>query len=422
MARLMSRSTLDLGRVPARERVVRPSGGRGRRRDETWFRDRAPAAWKHVDVVLVACVAAVSVLGALMILSSTRGTDPDAYDTSFLRKQALFIAVGVVGMVAVTLIDYRRLRDFAWLPYLAAVVSLVLVVAVGEEVRGAQAWFQIGAFQLQPAEFAKVAVILAVAAALAPREVPLKARWLACALVLIGVPVALIMLQPDLGTALVFVAIALGMTLMAGVRARHIVVLVAVGVVGVVGVLNSDLLEDYQRDRLANFLQPSSPGDGGGPISATGNPGGLSDAQSSDYNSDQSLAAIASGSVNGKGLFDGTQTRLGFVPEQHTDFIFTALGEELGFVGCVTALALFAIICARIWRTAQIAQDRLGMLICVGVLSMLVFQIFQNVGMTMGIMPITGITLPFMSYGGSSAIASWLAIGLVLNVHMRRFG
>ena len=409
MARLMSRSTLEFDRVPARERALRPLGGRNRRRDESWFRDRAPAAWKHVDVVLVSCVAAVSVLGALMILSSTRGTDPDAYDTSFLRRQVLFIAAGVVGMVLITLVDYRRLRDFAWLPYVAALVSLMLVVAVGEEVRGTQAWFQIGAFQLQPAEFAKVAVILAVASLLAGREVPLRARWVAAALVLISVPVALIMLQPDLGTALVFIAIALGMLLMAGARARHIVVLVAVGVVGVVGVLNSDLLEDYQRDRLANFLQPNDPDD-------------IADLQSSEYNSDQSLAAIASGSINGKGLFDGTQTRLGFVPEQHTDFIFTALGEELGFVGCATALALFAIICVRIWRTAQIAQDRLGMLICIGVLSMLVFQIFQNIGMTMGIMPITGITLPFMSYGGSSAIASWLAVGLVLNVHMRRFG
>jgi rod shape determining protein RodA len=126
--------------------------------------------------------------------------------------------------------------------------------------------------------------------------------------------------------------------------------------------------------------------------------------------------------VSGKGLFEGTQTRLGFVPEQHTDFIFTAVGEELGFVGAATVLGLLALMCVRIWRTAQIARDRFGTLICVGVLSMLMFQIFQNVGMTMGIMPITGITLPFMSYGGSSVIASWLALGLVLNVHMRRFG
>ena len=387
-----------------------PTARARRRGEDTWFRDRAPAAWKHVDLVLVACVGAVSVLGALMILSSTRGTDPGSYDTSFLRKQVLFIAIGVVGMVAVTLIDYRRLRDFAWLPYVAVLAALALVVSpLGEEVRGTQAWFQIGAFQLQPAELAKVAVILAVAAVLAEREPPLRARYLVFALALLAVPTGLIMLQPDLGTALVFVAIAMGMMLMAGVRARHIVVLTAVGVIGVVAVLNSGVLEDYQRDRLTLFLERNDEQD-------------LAELQSAAYNADQSRATIASGGISGKGLFEGTQTRLGFVPEQHTDFIFTALGEELGFVGCATALALFALMCVRIWRTAQIAQDRLGMLICVGVLSMLVFQVFQNVGMTMGIMPITGITLPFMSYGGSSIIASWIAIGLVLNVHMRRFG
>jgi rod shape determining protein RodA len=402
----MARGALDLGRLPARERTLRTPRERGRRREESLFRPRAPAAWRHVDLVLLCCAGAVSALGALMILSSTRGTDPSDYDTSFLRKQILFIAIGVVGMVLVTLVDYRRLRDLAWLPYAVVLVLLALVVSpLGTERRGTQAWFQIGAFQLQPAELAKVAVILAVAAVLAGSETPLKARRLFLALLLFAVPAGLIMLQPDLGTALVFVAIAMGMLLVAGARPRHIVILSAVGVVAVVGVLSSDLLQDYQRDRLSVFLDQND---------AALTP--------ENWNLDQSKAAIASGGTSGKGLFEGTQTRLGFVPEQHTDFIFTALGEEMGFVGSATVLGLFALMCLRIWRTAQIAQDRLGMLICVGVLSMLVFQIFQNVGMTMGIMPITGITLPFMSYGGSSIIASWLAIGLVLNVHMRRFG
>jgi len=397
--------TWDLGGVPRRERLVRRSE-RGRRRDESLFRPRAPAAWKHVDLVLLGCSAAISALGALMILSSTRGTDPDVYDLSYLRKQMLFIAIGVVGMVLVTLVDYRRLRDFAWLPYVVAMALLVLVVSsLGTEKRGSQAWFQLGAFQLQPAELTKVVVILAVASILAPSELPLPARRVGLALLLFAVPTALIMLQPDLGTALVFIAITMGMLLIAGARARHIVVLTAVGIIGVVGVLTSDVLEDYQRDRLTTFLDAEG-----------------QDVQAEAYNSDQSKAAIASGGTSGKGLFEGTQTRLGFVPEQHTDFIFTAVGEELGFVGSVTVLGLLALMCVRVWRTAQIARDRLGMLICVGVLAMLVFQIFQNVGMTMGIMPITGITLPFMSYGGSSVIASWMAIGLVLNVHMRRFG
>jgi rod shape determining protein RodA len=394
---------MDFGRVPGRYRMWRAQRRRG---DDLLFHTRAPAAWKHVDLVLLGCAAAVSTLGALMILSSTRGTDPDAYDLSFLRKQVLFIAVGVVGMVVVTLIDYRRLRDLAWLPYGAVILMLGLVVSpLGTERRGTQAWFQIGAFQLQPAELAKVAVILAVAALLAGRDIPLRLRWLAAALALYAVPAGLILLQPDLGTALVFVAIAMGMLMVGGVRARHLVILSAVGVIGVVGVLSSNLLEDYQRDRLATFLDQND-----GAITAE------------NWNLDQSKAAIASGGTSGRGLFEGTQTRLGFVPEQHTDFIFTALGEEMGFVGSATMLALFGLMSVRIWRTAQIAHDRLGTLICIGVLSMLVFQIFQNVGMTMGIMPITGITLPFMSYGGSSIIASWLAIGLVLNVHMRRFG
>ena len=398
--------TWDVGGLSRRDRWARTPSERGRRRDESLFHPRAPAAWKHVDMVLLATAAAVSALGALMVLSSTRGTDPDVYDLDYLRKQVLYIAMGAVGMVLVTLVDYRRLRDFAWLPYLAVMVLLALVVSsLGSEKRGTQAWFQLGAFQLQPAELAKVVVILAVASLLASAELPLRLRSLGLALVLFAIPTGLIMLQPDLGTALVFIAITMGMLLVAGARGRHIVVLCAVGIIGVVGVLNSDVLEDYQRDRLTTFLDSEG-----------------QDVQAEAYNSDQSKAAIASGGTSGKGLFEGTQTRLGFVPEQHTDFIFTAVGEELGFVGSVTVLGLMALMCVRIWRTAQIARDRLGMLICVGVLSMLVFQIFQNVGMTMGIMPITGITLPFMSYGGSSVVASWLAVGLVLNVHMRRFG
>ncbi|HZA77791.1 MAG TPA: rod shape-determining protein RodA [Acidimicrobiales bacterium] len=401
----MARGALDLRRAPARGLSGTRALGR-RRRDDSWFHPRAPAAWKHVDLVLLGCALSVSALGALMILSSTRGTDPDAYDPSYLRRQVLFIGIGMAGMVAVTLVDYRRLRDFAWLPYVAVLFILGLVLSpLGTEQRGTQAWFQLGAFQLQPAELAKVVTVFALAALFARFEPPLPARRLAVGLALCGLPVGLILAQPDLGTALVFVAIVTGMVFVGGARMRHIVVLTAFGVIAVIGVLNSDLLEDYQRDRLTEFLEQDQ---------------GLVTAET--YNLDQSKAAIASGGTSGKGLFEGTQTRLGFVPEQHTDFIFTALGEELGFAGSATLLALFALMCLRILRTAQIAHDRLGTLICAGVLSMLVFQVFQNVGMTMGIMPITGITLPFMSYGGSSVVASWLAVGLVLNVHMRRFG
>ncbi|HEV7757454.1 MAG TPA: rod shape-determining protein RodA [Acidimicrobiales bacterium] len=377
---------------------------RAERRDPGLFRRKVDPAWKHVDLLLLLCAVAISALGALMILSATRGTDPDAYDLSFLRRQLMFEGMGFAAMVLVALVDYRRWRDRAWLPYLAIVVMLGLVLtAVGTEQRGTQAWFQIGAFQLQPAELAKVVAIVVVASFLGRSEPPLQARWVGGALVLLGLPMALILLQPDLGTAMVFVAIALGMLLVAGAKLRHLVVLVAVGTIGVIGVLNSDLLEKYQRDRLTTFLDQDH------------------NLAAKTYNLNQSKIAIGSGGAGGKGLFEGTQTRLGNVPEQHTDFIFTALGEELGFAGSATLLALFWLLCWRIWRIAQMSRDRYGMLLCVGVLSMLVFQVFQNVGMTMGIMPITGIPLPFMSYGGSSTLAAWIAIGLVLNVHMRRF-
>jgi rod shape determining protein RodA len=403
----MARTILDLDALKPRDRQVRlpDPTRRGRRGDPSVFRPRPPAAWKHVDLTLLVCVGAVTALGALMILSSTRGTDPDAYNLSFLARHLAHTAAGVVAMVAVTLVDYRRLRDFAWLPYVAGLVLLGLVASpLGTEIRGTQAWFQIGGFQLQPAELAKVAAVFAGAAYLSRCETPLTLRRLLIALGILGAPMAMILVQPDIGTALVFVAIVMGMLLVGGARMRHIVVLSAVGVIAIVGVLTSDVLEDYQRDRLTTFLEQDQ-----SPREAT-------------YNLNQSKIAIGSGGLTGKGLFEGTQTRLGNVPEQHTDFIFTALGEELGFVGSVSVLGLFAVICVRIWRTARIARDRLGALVCVGVLSMIVFQVFQNVGMTMGIMPITGITLPFMSYGGSSIIATLVGIGLVLNVHMRRFG
>jgi rod shape determining protein RodA len=214
------------------------------------------------------------------------------------------------------------------------------------------------------------------------------------------------MLQPDLGTALVLVAIAAGILLVGGVQMKHLAALAVVGVLFTGFVLNSDMLEQYQRDRLTTFLNQD--GD-----SAAG--------QRERYNLDQSKIAIGAGGTFGAGLFHGSQTRLNNVPEQHTDFIFTAVGEELGFVGAGTLLALFAIVIWRIWRIAQLARDDFGSLVCVGVMAMLLFQIFENVGMTMGIMPITGIPLPLVSYGGSSTLATFASLGLVLNVHARRF-
>jgi rod shape determining protein RodA len=364
------------------------------------------AAWRHLDLVLLASVAALAAFGVLMVYSATqhRLEQAGAPDTFFLERQAVFVALGIVGMIAAALIDYRAFRDFAPLAYAGTILALLVVLTpLGSRSRGTQGWFQLGQFQLQPSELAKLGVVIAVAAYASLHRGDLDGRRVA---VIVGIgmaPLGLIMLQPDLGTALVLVAVLLGGMLVAGVRPRHLAVLGVLGAVGVAAVLQLGVLKDYQLDRLGAFLDPSH------------------DTQRAAYNLNQSKTAIASGGWFGAGLFEGPQTNLAFVPEQHTDFIFTVVGEEFGFAGAALLLTLFAVVVWRTWRAAALAKDLFGTLVCVGVLSMLVFQIFENVGMTMGIMPITGLPLPFLSYGGSSTLTSFLAIGLVLNVHMRRF-
>jgi rod shape determining protein RodA len=362
------------------------------------------APWRHIDPVLIVCTLALAAVGVLMVFSSTRGAE-DPPDTTFLVRQGAFAVAGVGVMFVATLVDYRRIRDFAWLVYGACVLLLVGVLTpLGSYRAGAQAWYSFGGgFQLQPAEFAKVALIIALGALLAEFGGEIDLGRLVAALVLSAVPMGLIMLQPDLGSVLVFVAIVIGMLLIGGLRGRYILVLSILGLGGVLFALNSDVLDQYQQDRLTAFLDPRS------------------DLQGTTWNAYQSQTAIANGGVTGDGLFNGPQTQLAYVPEQQTDFIFTAVGEELGFVGGAAVLALYGVLLWRIWRTAQLSRDLLGTLLSVGVLSMLVFQVFENVGMAMGIMPVTGIPLPLLSYGGSSTLATFAAIGLVLNVHMRRF-
>jgi rod shape determining protein RodA len=367
------------------------------------------AAWRHLDLVLIGAVAAISLLGTLMVWSATRGpTAP--YRSGFFTKQLLFVAIGMALLAVVSLVDYRVFRDFAVFLYGGACALLVLVVSpLGSSSKGAQAWFEMAGFQLQPSEFAKLGLIFLLSAVASQFHGEVDVRRLFAMLAIGGLPFGLIMLQPDLGTGLVFIAVLAGVMLVAGVPGRYLAALVAVGVIGVVGVFHLHVLKEYQEARLTSFTAQD--------VSAKDNP----ELASAKYNVDQSKITIGAGGWGGQGLFNGSQTRLGNVPEQHTDFIFTAVGEQLGFMGGGTLLALFAIVIWRIWRTAQLARDPFGTLVCVGVLCMLMFQIFENVGMTMGIMPVTGIPLPFVSYGGSSTIAEFVAIGLVLNIHSRRF-
>ena len=364
---------------------------------------RDPAApWRHVDVTMLVSLAVIIVIGALMVFSSTRGVDGN--NTAIIERHLSFLAVGISGMCFATMVDYHRFRDWAPIAYVGVLALLVGVLSpLGTEVNGAQAWFQLGPFQLQPSEFTKLAAILVLASLGAHYGADIDVRRLGVLVGSMGPALGLILLQPDPGTALVLVAIIMGTLLVAGVRAKHIAALTLVGLSALVLVLNSGLLKDYQKARLTVFLNPGV---------------GL---QGDAYNLNQSKIAIGSGGLTGRGLFEGTQTQLGNVPEQHTDFIFTAVGEELGFLGAGLLLFLFLVLCWRIWRIAQLSKDQLGTLLCVGVLSMIVFQVFQNAGMTMGIMPITGIPLPFVSQGGSSTIAVFIGLGVVQNVHMRRF-
>ncbi len=364
------------------------------------------AAWRHVDLALIFAGVGIASFGVLMVYSASRdklqasGIDPAYY----LKRQGVFVLVGVVAMVLAAAVDYRKLRDHAPLIYVMTVLLLLAVFSpFGEKSRGAQAWFQIGSYQLEPSEFAKIGLIVALAALCGHYRGRLSLRHLVFILGLAAIPFALIYKQPDLGTALVLGAVLLAVLLVAGTKPRHLALLGLLGVLGVAAVLHFGVLKQYQKQRLAAFLDPTT------------------NTQSSAYNLDQSKIAIGSGRLGGKGLFRGSQTNLSYVPEQHTDFIFTAVGEQLGLVGSAILLGLFVLLVWRTWRAASLARDLTGTLICVGVLAMIAFQVFENVGMTMGIMPIAGIPLPLMSYGGSAMVCSFAAIGLVLNVGMRRY-
>jgi rod shape determining protein RodA len=362
---------------------------------------------RHFDFSLILCAVGLAVFGAVMIFSASAskledgGFDPATY----LKRQVVYVAVGVVLLLAVILFDYRHIRGLAGVFYGGTVCALVLVLTpIGAVVNGARRWIDLGFFQMQPSEAAKIVVIIAVAAYLAERRGDVRAVDVAAAVGLVALPAALIYLEPDLGTMMVFVALLGALLLVSGTKIRHFLALGGLGLVGILVVLQAGFLQQYQIDRITAFLDPDP------------------DVQSEGWNLTQSKIAIGSGGLRGKGLGgENTQTTLDFVPEQHTDFIFTAVGEQLGFVGSATLLGLFAVLIWRALRIATMSRDMFGMLVAGGIAALWSFQLFVNVGMTMGIMPITGIPLPFISFGGSSLLTNFIAVGLLLNIHMRRF-
>jgi rod shape determining protein RodA len=361
---------------------------------------------RHLDPLLILAVIALSGFGMLMIYSATffRLEQQGADTLFYVNRQMVSLGIGIAGMIVVTLFDYRAYRAWSLLLYGGSVLLLVLVLAQGQVINGSKAWLVIGGFQFQPSELAKVSLIVMLATLFHERrEDSLGLRALVEALAIAAVPMALILLQPDFGTFLVFVAIVFGVLLLARVRVRYMVALAVLGLAAFFVMLQSEMLADYQVARLTSFINP--------------------DAADPDdiWNVNQAQIAIGSGQLVGQGLFEGSQTKLAYVPENQTDFIFTVVGEELGFLGSATLLGLFALLLWRAIRIAALSRDAFGTLICSGVIAVFGFQVFINIGMAIGIMPVTGLPLPFVSYGGTSLIGSFLMVGLLLNVHMRRF-
>jgi rod shape determining protein RodA len=360
----------------------------------------------RLDWVLIAACLSLVVVGLVMIYSASQSiVEDDGF--FFVKRQAVAFVVAAAVFVGLMKIDYRKLRDYSLVAYLVTVGLLVLVLTpVGSSTKGAQAWFQLPfGLQFQPSEIAKFGLIVALAGYVNEHRGDVDPWRLTVIIGLALVPLGLVQLQPDLGTNMVLICVVLGLLAVGGVKGRYLGAIALLGITGVYAVISIGILKQYQIDRLTTPYENAS----GKRL------------QGAAYNQDQSVKTIGTGGLTGQGLFQGPQTKLGFVPEQQTDFIFTAVGEELGFFGAAVILALFGIVLWRTWRTARLARDYYGTLVCGGVLAMFTFMIFENIGMTMGIMPVTGIPLPFMSYGGSALIACAACIALVNNVYANRF-
>lgn len=366
---------------------------------------------KFVDRPFLLSLLALLIIGLVIQLSASGSISSDPY--YYVKKQLVMIAIGLIAIIAIIRYDYLQLKGLSPLLYGFSVLMLVAVLIFGEEVRGTTGWIAIGPLPpIQPAEFTKILLVLSFADFLQKRRGQLNnlVEMLPC-FVFMGVPVMLIMLQPDLGTALVYIAITFIMMYVAGANQRVLLGILLGGMAFIALVLGLHFkfglwipLKDYQLQRLIVFVNPYNDGMGG---------------RGAGWNTIQSLVAIGSGGLAGKGLFQGSQAQLNFLPEHHTDFIYAVIGEELGFIGAVSVLLLFAILLLRTVYIAANARELYGGLLVTGISAMWLFHIFENIGMCIGMMPVTGIPLPFISYGGSFMIANLLAVALILSVNVR---
>lgn len=367
--------------------------------------------WRDLDWILLIAVVAVTIFGSVLVWSASRADmASDSDPTSYLKRHLINVAIAMALGFLASRLNYRWLHAYTPILYGTALVLLVIpfVPGLGTTIAGARAWINVpGGFSLQPSEFMKVAVILMIAALLAERmdrEEEPPARDILLSLLAAGVPVGIILLQNDTGTVLILSAVTLAMIAVAGASTRWMVGLIGGAVLSILLAVQLGLLREYQVQRLTSFINPSA------------------DAGAAAYNANQARIAVGGGGWEGYGLFQGPQTQGKFVPVNESDFIFTVAGEELGFIGAAVLLLLLAIIMWRAGMIAWRADDLYGRLLASGIVAWFGFQIFENVGMTLGIMPITGIPLPFVSAGGTSMMATFIAVGLLQTVRLHAVG
>jgi rod shape determining protein RodA len=362
--------------------------------------------FRHLDYLLLTIAAALVGYGVTMIYFATR-YDPFTTPTYYARSQLLYAAVGLVVLVAISVIDYERYRRWQWAMYAFAIVTITAVFALGPVTRGSRRWIHTPFMNFQPSELALWIITATLAAFLVDRMELLGTRRITLeALAYVTLPAALVFFQPDFGTATVFVALMIALLLFYGTRWTHFAALLAGAVVLIVAVLDvlpafgKHLVKPFQMDRLLVFLHPGR------------------DPAHAGYNIMQSMIAVGSGALTGRGNL-ATQTQLDFLPEHHTDFIFAVISERYGFIGAAVLIALYVLLVWRALRIATLSRDMYGSMMAGGIAVMFLFQAFVNIGMTIGIMPVTGIPLPFVSYGGAALITSLMLVGLLESIHVR---
>ena len=364
------------------------------------------------DPVLTFAVGALLIIGTILVYAATRnwyaaaGEDPQYY----LKRHGINVVIGIALAMGMTFIDYRALRAYTPFVWGAGVLGLiaVLIPGIGSTINGARAWIVLpGGFSLQPAELAKITIIIGMSMILTERSYgqdDVSNRDVIQALAIAAIPVLLIVAQPDMGTILIISAIVVTIIATSGAQARWVVGLLLLAFIGGFIAVKAGVVSDYQLQRLQSFVNPNA------------------DTQGTGYQLRQARITVGSGGLFGTGLFDGPQTNGRFVPEQQTDFIFTVAGEQTGFIGSSAILLLLITIMMRGFSIARRTTDPFGRLVAVGVVAWFAFQTFENIGMTLGLMPMTGVPLPFLSYGGSSMFANMIGVGLLQNVHARLRG